>query len=148
MASAGNYLAKANVQTAVMNSPFNPLNFQWFVVLPYLMDLPSPSSSVSWFLILPGHSCYFFPLFFFVSAYLFEIPWLLKTSPLLSSWPYLMHLLLSIIFMIEINTRSFLFLDLEAHNHHYKLSWRQIMAHVAICHRYTEDVKVQLSKVH
>lgn len=51
--------------------------------------------------------------------------------------------------MIEINTRSFfLFLDLEGHNHHYKLSWRQIMARVAICHRYTEDVKVQLSKVH
>lgn len=43
--------------------------------------------------------------------------------------------------MIVINTRSFLFQDLEGHNHDYKLSWRQIMAPAAICHRYVEDVK-------
>lgn len=50
--------------------------------------------------------------------------------------------------MIVINTRSFLILDLEGHNHDYKLSWRQIMAPAATCHRYAEDLKVQLSKVH
>lgn len=50
--------------------------------------------------------------------------------------------------MIVINTRRFLFQDLEGHNHDYKLSWRQIMAPAAICHRYVEDVKAQWSKVY